>query len=89
MPKTYLIITLLLTTILSGCGNDTTYTLYRNSIPDENMRIYIATFDSPEMDISGSPDAYNSGNCNTAAKLFQSQPGTKTKFWCEKGSYRK
>lgn len=59
------------------------YTLYRNSLTDLNMRLHIATFDSAD------GGAYNRENCDLAAKLLQSQPGVKTKFWCEKGRYKK
>ena len=59
------------------------YTLYRNSVTDENMRIYVATFDVNEQ------DEYNKGNCEIARLLFQQQPGVKVKYWCEKGYYKK
>jgi hypothetical protein len=69
----------------SGCGGGdaAVFSLYRNSITDENMRIHVATFDT------SNGDAYNRGNCEQAQSLFQAQPGVKTKFWCEKGRYRK
>ena len=72
-------------------SSDTTFTLYRNSIMDENMRLHIATFDTANTSTWGgqSKDAYNKGNCDLAASLFQQQPGVKTKFWCEKGRYKK
>lgn len=59
------------------------FTLYRNSVTNENMRIHVATFDAAEK------EEYNRGNCEQAEALFQGQPGVKTKFWCEKGRYRK
>ncbi len=31
---------------------------------------------------------YNWQNCLTAAHLFITQPDVKTRFWCEKGSYK-
>lgn len=58
------------------------YTLYRSSLVIENSRIYIATF-------AGEGAEYNRENCQTAAELFQGQPGVKTRFWCEKGLYRR
>lgn len=66
-------------------------TLYRSSVVIENARIHIATFDA---DInsdgpSGNRFAYNWANCMIAADLFQNQDGVKTRFWCEKGRYRK
>lgn len=79
--KSCILMTLLL---MAGCDSlQSSYTLYRNSVTNENMRIHIATFDS-----SDGPD-YNQGNCRIAAELFQKQDGVKTKFWCEKGSYKK
>lgn len=62
--------------------NDT-YTLYRNSGFDANERIHIATFNTND------GEAYNSENCKLAATLFESQPNVVTKFWCEKGHFRK
>ena len=47
------------------------------------MRLHVATFDAAD------GEAYNRGNCDQAKELFQAQPGVKTKFWCEKGRYRK
>lgn len=68
----------------TGCtSSDSSYTLYRNSMTDENMRLHIATFDTSE------GHDYNMGNCQLTAELFQRQEGVKTKFWCEKGTYKK
>jgi hypothetical protein len=67
---------------LSACS-DGTHTLYRNSVTDQNMRIHVATFDATD------GDAYNHENCEQAQELFQAQPGVKTKFWCEKGTFKK
>jgi hypothetical protein len=67
---------------LAGC-DDATYTLYRNSVLDENARYHVATFDAAEA------DKYNQENCTVAQELFQKQPGVKTRFWCEKGKYRR
>lgn len=68
---------------VSGPGDGQAFTLYRNSIMDENMRIHVATFDATD------GEAYNRGNCEQALLLFQAQPGAKTKFWCEKGRFKK
>ena len=68
---------------LVACGDSASFTLYRNILLDENMRIHVATFDAA----GGEP--YNRGNCEQAQSLFQAQPGVKTKFWCEKGRFRK
>ena len=75
--------------LLAACGDSRTsnvgliYTLYRNSVTDANMRLHVATFDANQK------EEYNSGNCEQARELFQGQPGVKTKFWCEKGAFRK
>ena len=70
--------------LLFGCeGDDDKYTLYRNSIVG-NLRIHVATFDA-----KGESKEYNRENCFTAQKLFENQPGILTRFWCEKGSYKK
>jgi hypothetical protein len=77
------------TIALSACGDGTstsessTYVLYRNSVTDKDMRLHVATFDAPEN------EGYNRGNCDQAQELFQAQPGVKTKFWCEKGRFKK
>lgn len=60
------------------------YTLYRNSPLDSTMRIHIATFDSKE---NGS--TYNQEECMHVVELYQRQPGVVSKFWCEKGPYKK
>lgn len=71
--------------LLAGCGtsDNISFTLYRNSILDENMRIHVASFDA----IDG--DRYNKENCDQAQELFQNQPTVKNKFWCEKGKFKK
>lgn len=68
---------------LAGAFEERTFTLYRNSVTDENMRIHVASFDAAEK------EEYNRGNCEQAQILFQNQPGVKTKFWCEKGRFKK
>jgi hypothetical protein len=50
---------------------------------DENMRIHVASFNA----VDG--EAYNRENCELAQQLFQTQPEVKTKFWCEKGTFKK
>jgi hypothetical protein len=69
---------------LAGCdsGNEI-FTLYRNSGTNENMRIHVASFDATDGEV------YNRGNCEQAQLLFQAQPEVKTKFWCEKGAFKK
>jgi hypothetical protein len=74
----------LLVVSVVGCSSDSeTFTLYRNSVTDENMRVHVASFNASD------GEAYNKGNCEQAQQLFQAQPGVKTKFWCEKGAFKK
>jgi hypothetical protein len=68
--------------LLAGCG-DSAYTLYRNSVLAENARYHVGTFNAAD------GDTYNSENCNVAAGLFARQEGVRTRFWCEKGEFRK
>lgn len=76
--------TLLFVALLAVCdSNNNGFTLHRNSITDENMRIYVASFNASD------GDAYNRWNCEQAQLLFQAQPAIKTKSWCEKGGFRK
>ena len=74
---------ILISLFLMGCSQSDTYTLYRNSVTDENMRIHVASFNSSD------GENYNQGNCKIAQELFQKQDGVKTKFWCEKGVFKK
>jgi len=76
-------ISLLSLLFLTACSHSETYTLYRNSVLDETMRLHVATFDSKD------GEKYNQGNCDIAKDLFQKQDGVKTKFWCEKGAFKK
>lgn len=74
--------------LIAGCNQSNSssskiFTLYRNSALDETMRIHVATFDAAD------GEAYNRRNCDQAQLLFQTQSGVKTKFWCEKGFFRK
>jgi hypothetical protein len=65
------------------------YTLYRNSTSDGNMRIHVATFDATTGLNDSLIHSYNFENCQIAQELFQRQDGVRTKFWCEKGRFRK
>lgn len=76
-------IILLVIVFLMGCSQSESYTLYRNSIADEFERIHVASFNAKE------DEKYNQENCDIAKDLFQKQDGVKTKFWCEKGVFRK
>jgi hypothetical protein len=84
--KTFRMLAALLATV-AGCSIGSSeghvFTLYRNSVTDENMRIHVATFDAAEK------EEYNRENCEQAQVLFQAQRGIKVKFWCEKGRFRK
>jgi hypothetical protein len=64
-------------------GNSDSYTLYRDSLVGGINRVHVATFDTTD------GEQYNHENCQLAAQLFQQQPGTETKFWCEKGRFHK
>jgi hypothetical protein len=69
---------------VSGCNQTgDSFTLYRNSVTNENMRIHVASFDAAD------GEAYNRGNCEQAQVLFQAQQSVKVKFWCEKGAFKK
>lgn len=67
-----------------GCtGRDDRYTLYRDSAVDPTQRVHVATFDAAD------GDAYNHDNCEAARAVFQAHPDIRTKFWCEKGHFKK
>ncbi len=76
---------LMIATAIAGCrvADGDSYTLYRSSVADSTMRIHVATFDATE------GEKYNQENCEQARELFQAQPLVRTRFWCEKGRYRK
>jgi hypothetical protein len=64
-------------------SEDIVFTLYRNSVTEQNERVHIATFDVDKK------EDYNKKNCGIAQQLFQNQPGVKVKYWCEKGYFKK
>lgn len=68
--------------VLTGCGDDGVYTLYRSSLVPGVARIHVGTFDAED----GAD--YNRENCDLAAALFNAQDEIKTKFWCEAGRFR-
>jgi hypothetical protein len=74
---------LLVVGLFAGCDTGSVYTLYRTSVFDAKARVYVATFGN------GESDAYNQENCNAAMELFNAQKGIVTRFWCEKGEFRK
>jgi hypothetical protein len=69
-----------------ACGGKNTYTLYRNGALSDTLRIHVATFDA-----DGPDDAaeVNRDNCEQARELFQLHPAAVSRFWCEKGRFRK
>jgi hypothetical protein len=91
MSKSFHLCALLaLTALLPACDGTSAFTLYRSGIskPElgvnmDDVRSHVATFDADES------EAYNRENCETASKLFQSQPGVTVRYWCEKGRYHK
>lgn len=70
---------------LTACSktDDGTYTLYRNSTLEPSMRIHFATFDAAD------GENYNQENCNLTKDLIDKTNNNITRFWCEKGLYRK
>ena len=74
---------ILISLFLQACSQSDSYTLYRNSIADEFERIHVASFNTKE------GEKYNQENCDIAKDLFQRQENVMTKFWCEKGVFKK
>ncbi len=74
---------ILISLFLMSCSQNESYTLYRNSVIDKTMRLHVATFDAKD------GEKYNQENCEIARELFQKQDGVITKFWCEKGVFKK
>lgn len=69
--------------LLGACDDwNGVYTLYRNSVMDENMRVHVATFDAND------GEKNNQGNCWIARDLFANQGGVKVRYWCERGRFR-
>lgn len=71
---------LAVTTACAGGGS--TYTLYRNGVANDSLRIHVATFDAKD------GVEYNHDNCEQARELFQVQPSTRSRYWCEKGRFK-
>jgi hypothetical protein len=67
----------------AGCGGKSTYTLYRNGVANDTLRIHVATFDSKE-----EQESYNHDTCEQARELFQLHPSAVSRYWCEKGSFK-
>lgn len=84
MKKLYILLIIFPLLVLAKPSDKEIYTLYRNSVLDENMRLHVATFDTED---GKSSHSYNMTNCMIAQKLFQNQEGVQTKYWCERGRY--
>lgn len=66
-----------------ACGDSSsTYTLYHNGMFNDSLRIHVATFDAKD-----GPE-YNHDTCEQARELFQVQPATRSRYWCEKGRFK-
>ena len=83
-----LLILLFLAGLLIACGDGDVYTLYRAGVGMPNLRVHVATFDSDDSKTEQFK-TYNQDNCQTAMKLFQSQPNATVRYWCEKGRLKK
>ena len=74
----------------SDVPEDQVFTLYHNIDAAETVRIHVATFDANRNPTEMS-ESFNRRNCEQAQALFQSQllTGTKAKYWCEKGRFKR
>lgn len=74
----------------SDASEDKVFTLYHNLEEYETVRIHVATFDANREPTEVS-ESFNRSYCEQAQGFFQNElrPGTKTKFWCEKGRFKK
>jgi hypothetical protein len=69
--------------MMSACSRGgPTYTLYRNGVGQDTLRIHVATFDA------GEPDDYNRENCEQTRELYQVSPAARSRFWCEQGRFK-
>ena len=64
-------------------SDDGIFTLYRDSVTDDQMRVHVAAFDS----LDGAQ--YNHDNCYRGIEGFRSQITMGHRFWCEKGRFRR
>src|SRR5262245_56930149 len=83
LPTMHRVLPLFFVQLTASRDDGSTYSLYRNSVTSEAMRLHVATFDS------GDGENYNRENCDVARELFQKQPGVRVRFWCEKGKFRR
>lgn len=84
---------LLLALSLAACQKASpTYTLYRNSSLDPNLRIHWASFDAADSGMGTM--TYNQENCEMAADLLRknlrslNNGAEPVRFWCEKGKFK-
>jgi hypothetical protein len=82
-----------ITTLCSGPATSEScrpvYRLYRTWAPSTGLpgRVHVATFDSCEQGVSDPNTGtveFNETVCEIARNLFQSQPGVRVTFWCER-----
>lgn len=66
-----------------GTPKINTYTLYRNSVLDQSMRLHVSTFNVDDH------ETYNASACSETADLYNGSPyGVSQKYWCEKGKFK-
>lgn len=65
--------------LVSACSPRTEpVRLLRTSTAGPELRLHVATFDAKD------GESYNRDNCETAAKLFQAQPGVEVRYYCDR-----
>ena len=83
MPRAWLSLCAALVVAAAACsGGSASFTLYRNGVANDTLRIHVATFDAKD-----GPE-YNHDTCEEARELFQVQPTARSKYWCEKGHFK-
>ncbi|MDB4880242.1 MAG: hypothetical protein JWL60_1688 [Gemmatimonadetes bacterium] len=72
-------------TLAVACGGDVTpYTLYRTEQAlGDTARLHVATFDAEEEE-----EGYNRAGCERTRELYQVQPSTLARYWCEPGRFK-
>ena len=91
--QTQILVLMMSLLVLAACTDATsTYTLYRDSALDPNLRVHWATFDGKEGELE--PHDFNQENCNHAADLLNknvrvlNDGATPIRYWCEPGEFR-
>lgn len=82
MQRTWMVVAVLLAAAVACGGSKDTYTLYRNGVANDTLRVHVATFNAKD------GAEYNHDTCEQARELFQVQPSTTSRYWCEKGGFR-